>query len=164
MAKRIAMQYRRKREGRTDYKKRLVLLKSGLPRLIIRASNKGIQAQLATYEADGDRIIATVQSTELKKHGWNLPTGNLPAAYLVGMLLAQKAKKHNVSDDVIIDIGLQKHHKGGRLYAVAKGAMDAGMTVRVGEDVLPTEDRISGAHINDKIAAALNTVKTKLMK
>ena len=158
------MQYRRKREGRTDYKKRLVLLKSGLPRLIIRASNKSMQAQLATYEADGDKIIATVHATELKKHGWNLSTGNLPAAYLTGMLLAQKAKKANITDDVIIDIGLQKHHKGGRLYAVAKGAIDGGLKVRVGEDVLPTEERVSGAHIDEKIAAHLNTVKTKLMK
>jgi large subunit ribosomal protein L18 len=164
MAKRIAMQYRRKREGRTDYKKRLVLLKSGLLRLVIRASNKSIQAQLAQYEPDGDKILATVHATELKKLGWNMATGNLPAAYLTGMLLAQKAKKHNVEGDIIVDIGLQKHHKGGRLYAVAKGAIDGGLNVRVGEDVLPDEERVSGAHMDEKVKSTLNTVKNKIAK
>jgi large subunit ribosomal protein L18 len=164
MAKRIAMQYRRKREGRTDYKKRLVLLKSGLLRLIIRSSNKSIQAQLAQYQPDGDKIIATVHATELKKLGWSTATGNIPAAYLAGMLLASKAKKQKVDGDVIIDIGLQKHHKGGRLYAVAKGAIDGGLKVRVGEDILPDDERISGSHIDEKLAGQINTVKSKLQK
>jgi ribosomal protein L18 len=31
----FVMPYKRKREGRTDYRKRLVLLKSGLARLVI---------------------------------------------------------------------------------------------------------------------------------
>ena len=38
--------YRRKREGRTNYKKRLALLKSGQPRLVIRRSNRYLQFQL----------------------------------------------------------------------------------------------------------------------
>lgn len=155
------MQFRRKREGRTDYKRRLVLLKSNLPRLVIRASNKSIQAQLAVYEADGDKILATARATELKKHGWNSATGNVPAAYLTGVLLAHKIKNHKLGD-VIVDIGLQKHHKGGRLYAVAKGAIDGGLTVRVGEDILPDDSRISGSHINEKIQHEIKAVKDKL--
>jgi large subunit ribosomal protein L18 len=163
MAKKITMQYRRKREGRTDYKKRLVLLKSGLPRLVIRASNKSIQAQLVTYEADGDRVIATARATELSKHGWKSATGNIPAAYLTGVLLASKIKS-KISDDVIVDIGLQKHHKGGRLYAVAKGAMDAGLNVRVGEEVLPTQERINGSHIDESVGKTIDHVKKTIMK
>jgi large subunit ribosomal protein L18 len=162
MAKKIAMQYRRKREGRTDYKKRLVLLKSGLPRLVIRASNKSIQAQLIQYDADGDTVLATARATDLKKLGWNSATGNTPAAYLTGMLLAQKLKKHKLENDIIVDIGLQKHHKGGRIYAVAKGAIDAGLSVRIGEDVLPDGERVSGAHIDEKLAKQIESVKAKL--
>ena len=161
MAQKITMQYRRKREGKTDYRKRLVLLKSGLPRLVIRASNKSVQAQIVTYEADGDRVIATARATELKKLGWDKATGNTPAAYLTGMLLAQKLKG-KVEGDIILDIGLQKHHKGGRIYAVAKGAIDAGLNVRVGEEVLPSDERISGAHIDENLAKAVETVKSKL--
>lgn len=161
MAKKLTLQYRRKREGRTDYKKRLVLLKSGLPRLIIRASNKSVQAQIAVYEADGDRILATARATELKKLGWDKATGNTPAAYLTGMLLAHKLKG-KVDGDVIVDIGLQKHHKGGRVYAVAKGAMDGGLNVRVGEDVLPSDERINGGHIDESLAKSIESVKHKM--
>jgi large subunit ribosomal protein L18 len=163
MAQKITMQYRRKREGRTDYKKRLVLLKSGLPRLVIRASNKSVQAQLVQYGADGDHILATARATELAKHGWKTSTGNTPAAYLTGVLLASKLKKHKV-DDVIVDIGLQKHHKGGRLYAVAKGAIDGGLNVRVGEDVLPSEERVNGGHIDEQLAKSTESVKKAIMK
>lgn len=163
MAQKITMQYRRKREGRTDYRKRLVLLKSGLPRLVIRASNKSIQAQLVQYEANGDVVLATARATELKKHGWKSATGNIPAAYLTGVLLASKLKG-KVEGDIIVDIGLQKHHKGGRLYAVAKGAIDAGLSVRVGEDVLPGDERISGSHIDESVAKATEHVKNAIMK
>lgn len=155
------VQYRRKREGKTDYKKRLALLKSGLPRLVVRRSNKGIQAQIVEYEENGDKVIATVHASELAKHGWKGATGNIPSAYLTGILLANKAKMTN---DVIVDIGLQKHHPGGRLYAVAKGAIDAGLKVRIGEDVLPPEERLQGGHINEQMAAAVADMKIKLLK
>ena len=39
---RYAVKFRRRREGKTDYKKRLNLLKSELPRFIVRISNKYI--------------------------------------------------------------------------------------------------------------------------
>jgi large subunit ribosomal protein L18 len=160
MAKKFALQYRRKREGKTDYRKRLVLLKSGLPRLVIRASNKSIQAQLVKYEADGDKVLATARASELKKLGWNGACGNTPAAYLTGLLLAQKLG--DFDGDIIVDIGLQKHHKGGRIYAVAKGAVDGGLSVRVGEDVFPSEERINGSHMEKK--PDIETIKTKLTK
>jgi large subunit ribosomal protein L18 len=153
--------YRRKREGRTDYKRRLVLLKSGLPRLIIRVSNKGVQAQVAQYSPDGDKVLATATAAELKKHGWKSATGNIPAAYLTGMLLASKMKKMDVND-FILDIGLQKHHPGGRIYAVAKGAIDGGLSVRVGEDTLPGDERLTGKHLGDNVKKELETVKHKL--
>ena len=163
MAKRIVMQYRRKREGKTDYKKRLVLLKSGLPRLVIRASNKGVQAQIIEYTPDGDRVLATARASDLKKFGWTLATGNIPAAYLTGFVLAHKTKNKKMND-LIIDIGLQKHHKGGRLYAVAKGAIDGGLQVRVSDETLPSDERIHGNHINEKIKTTLETVKKNTVK
>ncbi|MDK2384746.1 MAG: 50S ribosomal protein L18, partial [Candidatus Korarchaeota archaeon] len=33
---RYKVRFRRRREGKTDYKKRLALLKSGLPRMVVR--------------------------------------------------------------------------------------------------------------------------------
>jgi large subunit ribosomal protein L18 len=165
MPKKIVMPYRRKQEGRTDYRKRLVLLKSGLSRLVIRVSNKSVQAQLVQYHADGDKIIATARATDLKKLGWKSATGNTPAAYLTGALLANKLKQSKaVVGDVIVDIGLQKHHPGGRIYAVVKGAIDAGLNVRVSDEALPSDERISGAHINESLAKEIEAVKSKILK
>ena len=76
------IQYRRKREGRTDYKKRLKMLISGIPRLVVRRTNKNIIVQVVDYSADGDKVIVTTNSSELSKLGWKHATGNIPAAYL----------------------------------------------------------------------------------
>ncbi len=162
MAKKIVMSYRRKREGKTDYKRRLVLLKSGLPRLVVRVSNKSVQAQLVTYEADGDIVLATARATDLKKLGWTSATGNIPAAYATGLLLASKLKKHNVKSDIILDLGLIKHHPGGRVYGVVKGMIDAGFAVRASEEALPPQERLNGKHIDDKIAKSIEAVKAKM--
>nr|AJS11961.1 50S ribosomal protein L18P [uncultured archaeon] len=165
MPKKLVMPYRRKQEGRTDYKRRLVLLKSGLARLVIRTSNKSVQAQVVVYEPDGDRILATARATDLKKFGWKSATGNTPAAYLTGMLIAHKlASVKKYDGDIIVDIGLQKHHPGGRIYAVVKGAIDGGLPVRVSDEALPDDSRVSGAHINESLAKELEAVKTKLTK
>ncbi len=153
--------YRRKREGRTDYKKRLSLLKSHLPRLVVRGSNKSVQAQLVQYHEDGDIVLATARATDLSKLGWKGNTGNTPAAYLTGILLA---KKSNIKDEIIVDIGLQKHHKGGRIYAVAKGAIEGGLKVRISEEALPSDDRINGKHIDEKVTKMVTDVKGKITK
>lgn len=162
MAKRIVMPYRRKMEGKTDYKRRLVLLKSSLPRLVIRSSNKSIQAQLVTYEPDGDKVHATARATDLKKLGWTSATGNTSAAYYTGLLLASKLKKNDVKSDIIVDIGLAKHHVGGRIYGLVKGVVDGGFAVRVSSEVFPSEERISGSHLDAKVAKSIAAVKAKL--
>ena len=54
--------FRRKREGRTDYKKRLAMLKSGKARLVVRKTLKNIYAQIIKYDAKGDIIIASACS------------------------------------------------------------------------------------------------------
>ena len=144
--KRHIAPYRRKREGRTDYKKRLKMLVSGTPRLIIRKTNKNIIVQIALYAENGDNVLVTANSLELKKHGWKFATGNTPAAYLTGMLAAQKAKSKSVKN-AIVDLGLQSPLSGSRLYAAVKGAIDNGLSIPCSEKVFPTEDRILGKHI-----------------
>lgn len=49
----------------TDYRKRYALLKSDLPRLVIRFTNRQIIMQLVTYEPQGDRINHTWLSSKL---------------------------------------------------------------------------------------------------
>jgi large subunit ribosomal protein L18 len=136
--------FRRKKEGRTDYKRRLVLLKSKLPRLVVRRSNKHMMVQLIEYDGKGDRTLFTVKSSDLKKYGWEMNTGNMPSAYLTGLLLGVRAK----GKKAILDLGLQAPIKGARLYAALKGAIDGGLDVTSSEENLPSDERITGKHIS----------------
>ena len=136
---------RRKKEGRTDYRKRFALLKSKQLRLVVRKSNKHILLQLVKYSENGDVVLYTAHSKELKKFGWELSTSNIPAAYLTGLLIGKKSK----GEEAILDIGLQSPIKGSRIFAVLKGASDGGLKIEYSEEVLPKEDRITGKHITE---------------
>lgn len=143
MRKRIIVPFRRKKEGKTDYKNRLSLLKSGKPRLVVRLSNKNVLAQLIQFNPDGDKVLLSSHSNELKKYGWNLAGKSLPAGYLVGFLLGRKAK----GQEAVLDIGLKKSIKGNKIYSVVKGAIDGGLKVKCSEEMFPSQDRIEGKHI-----------------
>lgn len=154
--------YRRKRDGKTNYRKRLELLKSRKNRLIIRKTNTSIIMQVVSYEADGDKVLVGLTSKKLATYGWKHSGKNLPAAYLTGMLLGKEAAKKGIKE-AIVDLGLQTPIKGSRLYAALKGAADAGLDVHASEQVFPAEDRLSGKHIqNDAVAKDFAAVKTKI--
>ncbi len=140
-----ALQYRRKRLGLTNYSSRLGLLKSGKPRMVIRKSSRYLMIQLVEYLPDGDKVLVSVSSKSLSELGWKFSCKNLPAAYLAGFMFGKKAiEKSKVA---IVDIGSLTSKKEGVLYAAVKGAVDAGMEIPVSDEVLPSEDRISGKHI-----------------
>ncbi|MFC1648994.1 50S ribosomal protein L18 [Nanoarchaeota archaeon] len=139
-------QYKRRRQSKTNYKKRLELLKSGKPRLVVRRTNTRLIAQVVKYDDKGDKVLVTVTSSELKDLGWKGSLKSIPAAYLTGRLLAKKA---NVKE-AILDIGLHTPVKGSRIFAVAKGALDGGLRLPVGENIFPSQERIEGQHINMK--------------
>ncbi len=145
--------FKRRSAGTTNYKKRLALLKSGKPRLVVRKTNRYIIAQILNYALEGDVVMACANSSELEKFGWGFGKKNLCAAYLTGLLIAQKAKKKNVAE-AIFDIGLQNNVHGGRVFAVLKGALDAGMKIAHEDAVLPSAERISGKHIENYAKAA----------
>ena len=141
------VQFRRKLEGSTNYRKRLKILVSNKPRLVVRKSLKNIQAAIVEYDEKGDVVKEAVHSSNLKKWGWAYNTGNVPAAYLVGFLLGKAA--NTKFDVVILDIGLNKSVRGSRIYAVLAGALDAGLKVLCSKEILPSKDRLSGKHITD---------------
>ena len=140
------IQFKRRRLGKTNYKKRLELVKSGKPRLIVRKSLNYITAQIIEFDIKGDKTILSANSRQLKKLGWNFACDNLPAAYLTGLALGKQAVKSKIAE-AVLDLGLHTSTKGNRLYAVAKGASDAGLKINLGEEVLPTEERLKGSHI-----------------
>lgn len=146
--KRFTVAVRRKREGKTNYKKRLRVLLSEKPRLLVRTSSKNVLGQVVDYEDQGDRVIASASSKELEKMGWKYARGNLPSAYLVGFLTAKKAQMKKVKE-VVFDIGMRPPITGSRVFAFLKGAVDAGLSLPHSEEVFPPEDRVRGKHIAD---------------
>ena len=141
-----ATAYRRKREGKTDYKKRLRLLESGKPRVVVRASLTNVLMQIIEYQEQGDKVLASAHSRDLKKLGWNYSLTNIPAAYLTGILLAKKAREKNIGE-CIFDIGLKPPVKGAKVFGALKGVVDGGVKIPHSEEILPSEERIAGKHI-----------------
>lgn len=137
---------RRRREGRTNYRKRLKLLLSRKPRLVVRITNQRVIAQIVDYSPEGDRVIVSVDSTKLRELGWKGDLNNTPASYLTGLLIAKKALEKGVTE-AILDIGLRSPTKGSRVFAVLKGAVEAGLKIPHSEEVLPDDSRILGEHI-----------------
>src|SRR3989344_8745688 len=145
---RYSPQQRRRASGKTDYRKRLNLLKGGVVRLVIRKSSRSITCQAIAYSAEGDMVLASAHSNELIKLGWKLDKKNTMSAYLVGFLLGKKALKKGVKE-AVVDLGVYESTKGARVYAAAKGAADAGLNIPLGRDIVPSEDRIRGKHIEE---------------
>ncbi len=143
---RYKLPFRRRHQKKTDYKARLKAVKSGKVRAVVRKSLEGMKIEFIKFEPAGDKTLAQADSASLKKIGWSAGRGNLPAAYLTGLLAGSRAKTAGI-ETAILDIGMQTSTKGSRLYAAAKGILDSGIKMNVSEKVLPLAERISGAHI-----------------
>ncbi|MBT4445726.1 50S ribosomal protein L18 [archaeon] len=150
------VRYKRKRLGKTNYRKRLKLLLSGKDRLVVRFSTNNVTAQIVSYSPKGDLVKLGVKSSSLSKHGWTFGSKNIPAAYLTGLLLANQAKGKNYSGELVLDTGFTTLQKQGRLFAVLRGVIDGGLPVRVGdESIFPKAEVFSG----EKIAAYATKLK-----
>jgi large subunit ribosomal protein L18 len=158
MKSRYVMPLKRRRLKKTDYKKRLGLIKGGLPRAVIRKSIKNMRVDIAEYAVSGDKIIAHGCTVELKKYGWKSPTGNTPSSYLAGYLAGLRAKKKGIKK-VNADLGRQKVIKGSKLMASIQGLIDSGVKVPVSKKFLPHNDRITGKHLKTIEENSVETVK-----
>jgi len=104
--KRFQVQFRRRRDGKTDYyaRKRLVVQdknKYNTPkyRLIVRITNKDFIAQIAYSKIEGDHILAAAYAHELPKYGVKVGLSNYAAGYATGLLLARRVlTKLNLAD------------------------------------------------------------------
>jgi large subunit ribosomal protein L18 len=143
---RYRVQLRRRREGKTDYQARQAMVVSRKPRLVVRKSIKNMVAQVVLAKPKGDEVLVSAQSNELSsKFSWKASTGNVPAAYLTGLLCGLRAKKAGIAE-AILDIGLIPPTKGSRLFATLSGVLDSGLEVPHSEEKLG-RDRVNGAHI-----------------
>ncbi len=156
------IQFRRKREGRTNYGKRLKLLLSETPRMVIRKSLNNTKVQFVVYEPSGDKIVAATDSKSLEKMGWKGHKGNIPSAYMTGFTAAKKALGLNIKE-AIVDIGNYSSTKGSRLYAAVKGAVDAGLNVACDKSMFPSDERIKGKNTKSgaEIAQMIKKIEGK---
>jgi large subunit ribosomal protein L5e len=95
--KRFQVKYRRRREGKTDYRRRRILVtqdktKYNSPkyRLVVRFTNKDIVAQIAYAKIGGDHIMAAAYAHELPRYGVSVGLTNYASGYCVGLLLARR--------------------------------------------------------------------------
>ncbi len=159
---RYRVHFRRRREGRTDYRVRLKLLKSGRPRAVVRLSERRVRVSVVAFDPSGDRVLATADSTELG--GIEFPSVSLastPAAYLTAYLAGLRAKAHGQAE-AVLDLGIRHPTSGGRLSAALRGLLDAGLTIPHGDEGFPSADRLAGAHLPKKLPLPLDTYRQKL--
>mmetsp|Transcript_32036 Transcript_32036/g.31751 ORF Transcript_32036/g.31751 Transcript_32036/m.31751 type:complete len:316 (+) Transcript_32036:23-970(+) len=105
--KRFQVKFRRRREGKTDYRARKFLTfqhknKYNTPkyRFVVRFTNTNIIAQIIYSTIVGDRVLSQAQSKELAKFGLDTGFTNYPAAYATGLLLARRTLKQLGLDDL----------------------------------------------------------------
>jgi len=155
--------FRRRREGKTNYGKRLEFVKSNIPRLVARVSNKFVSVQVIRFERKGDAVIAEANSRDLEKFGWIAGKKNLPAAYLAGLLAGVRAKNSG-TEKAVLDIGFRTPVHGSRCFAALKGAIDSGLKVPFDASALPSQERISGKHIEEQKIFRLCRQKSRCKK
>ena len=160
------MMYKRKIKGRTNYQKRLELIKSNKPRLLVRKLSKTLVGQVIEYMPDGDKTLLTVNTKDLTKLGYSGFTRNVPSAYLLGLFLAKKSKEKNLGKEMVPDIGFHKITKGSIMAAFLKGARDGGIDMKIDEKIFPEEARLNGEHIekfnSKETISNINKIKEKI--
>jgi len=164
MKKQRKLDKRRRQEAKTNYTKRLILLKGNFPRLVVRKTNKYLILQIIESSHALDKVVYSVNTKELLKHGWPKDKEgslkSIPAGYLGGLLLGKKAK--DLKQEVILDSGLIPNTPGSRVYAVIKGFADSGNKIKFNEKVIPSEEKIKGE--NTKVKDVFEKVKGEVEK
>jgi large subunit ribosomal protein L18 len=153
--------FRRRRNGRTDYRARKRTISSGLSRAVVRRSLNGLYVQIIEYDAVGDKVLCSSSSHDLKGFGWRFKPDTLPAAYLVGYIAGKRATKGGITE-CVLDIGHYASTKGARVYGVLKGMIDAGLDVPHSDEILPKEPRLYGEHINKDIKEEVKRIKGEI--
>ena len=153
---------RRRRECKTDYGLRMGLLKSSLPRITIRKTNKYFIVQVIESSEAQDKVTFGTTSKDLLEYGWDVKAAgslkSISAGYLTGILAAKKIG----TGEFIIDLGMAISHKGGRMFSVIAGLIDGGLKIRANEKVFPPKERLMGEHLDAKVKDIVAKVKAKL--
>ncbi|CAM9934106.1 unnamed protein product, partial [Hapterophycus canaliculatus] len=135
--KRYQVKFRRRREGKTDYRARKRLIcqdknKYNSPkyRLVVRFTNKYVLAQIIYATIQGDVCMCQASSKELPRYGCKVGLKNYAAAYCTGLLVARRLLRQLGLDEA------DDEKKMDNLYV--------GQGVGVEEDGDDDEDEVDG--------------------
>lgn len=108
--KRYQVKFRRRREGKTDYRARKRLCaqakdKYNQPkwRIVVRITNKYVITQIVKPLIIGDDVVCSAYSSELPRYGLTVGLKNYAACYATGLLCARR---------MLTKIGLADTYKG----------------------------------------------------
>jgi len=105
--KRYQTKFRRRREGKTDYRQRRKLVtqdcnKYSTPkyRFVVRISNLKVTCQIIQAKMQGDEVLSVAYSSELPRYGIKCGLTNYAGCYATGLLLARRhLAKIGLADD-----------------------------------------------------------------
>ncbi|MDE1870232.1 MAG: 50S ribosomal protein L18 [Candidatus Micrarchaeota archaeon] len=152
------LKFRRRQESKTNYAKRLALVKGNIDRVVVRKSNRKIIGQVIRYAEKGDMVLYSADSNELMKMGWP-SRGNRSTAYLTGMLLVSKLKEADRKNEFILDIGLSSPVVNSIPFVFAKGCIDNGMKLRGNFEI---EEKMYNGTLLAEYAKALKEKEQKV--
>ena len=121
-------------------------------------------AQYVTSKQAQDKIEFGSNSKILLKYGWPEQFKNslksISASYLFGLLIGKQIidKKLKLP---ILDFGMIRMLHKSKPYAFLKGLIDSGLKINCKKEALPSEERIVGKHMKNKIK--FEEIKSKIL-
>jgi large subunit ribosomal protein L18 len=158
---------RRRLENKTDYLKRLNFLKSGIPRIVFRKTNKYIIAKYVSSKEAQDCTEIEINSKKLLTKGWPQEfkgsLKSIPASYLTGYLMGSSIIKEK-KETPILDFGMARVLHKTKVYAFLKGLKDSGIKIQCDEKLFPEENKIKGANLKKDFSKFFQEIKSKIGK
>ncbi len=158
---------RRRIESKTDYAKRVKLLKGESPRLVFRKTNRYVIAQYITSNEAQDKIEIGMTSQALLVYGWPKEfegsLKSLPASYLIGFLIGKEIQKKKL-EVPIMDFGMTRVIKKNKAFAFLKGVADSGVEVNCSEENFPEQERVEGKNMKKDFTKTFKEIKLKIEK
>lgn len=158
---------RRRQEGKTDYSRRITMLKGDSPRLVFRKTNKFLIAQYVTSREAQDKIEFGVSSKKLINYGWPKEAEgslkSIPASYCLGLLIG-KIIEENKLKAPILDLGMYRVLPKTKIHSFIKGLVDGGVKLKHEGKLFPEDDKIKGKYLKNKIQFAEIKIKIDASK
>ena len=158
-------QKRRRKENKTDYLKRLKLLKSGKPRVIFRKTNKYLISQYVLSHEAQDKVEIEINSKGLLTQGWPKEfegsLKSIPASYLTGFLMAKKIQTDK-KESPVVDLGMMKTIHKTKGFAFIKGLIDGGLDISCPEEAFPSQEKIEGKNLKKDFSKTFSEIKSKI--